>query len=337
MSIWLIAVWLLFAFPFQARGGDLAEQKADKKSSYAVSAKAARLIEPIEARQLADDRSFLATLERVFAAPESSGADHADAFALMLRKIGLGFTGAARIPKGANYLRTFGGISSTFIRYQDQLSPLKLDATDLLKVAESQCATHVVRCSHALLLATLVDRTAATPVVDSFVDINRINAAEVPPILLHYLSLAAVLTRDSELTMSLGALIDQVRWEESQEDVLCAMSVFSVPAALQMTEAFATSALASRLNEAVKTALAVLRTRLPDDQFRERYARIVDTVTDRQRKASLLRISDDDFAPLDRFGEDKGSVKTWDGFTVTRYGDGMMLSYGTGFRDFISK
>jgi hypothetical protein len=308
---------------------------SDKTPSFPIAQQATALIGPIDGRRLVDDRVFLSTLKGLVASSTFSGEDKADAFALMLRKIGWQFTGSVRIPNGYNYLRIYTGMASTFIGYQQYLSSSGLKSTDLLTVARGQCATHVVRCAHALLLAMLIDPTAGTPVVKSLIDMGQIRAAQVPPILLHHLSLAVVLTRDGRLATAFGALLNQVEWEENQEDILCMLAMFDTSGAVEMTKAFVQSALQTKLDEAVRTAFAVLRRRLTDQEFRAWYVQVSSTASDPARTAALNGLREGNFKSLDRFGPGSDWVKTWDDFSVTTYEDGMSLSYQGVFRDFI--
>src|SRR5687767_6203392 len=125
-----------------------------KKATYLISAKAHALIDPLDARTLADDEAFTKKLAGVLKNPDFTDADKADAFFLMRMKFDWAFIGAASIPPGFTYDRVFGMYLETYRGYRKAQGDGH-DVKGLLEVAKLSEPEHIARASSALLLAAV--------------------------------------------------------------------------------------------------------------------------------------------------------------------------------------
>ena len=307
---------------------------AEKIPSFPVSKAAAAIIDPLDRRELMEDATFLTTLRTVLGDRRLSAVDRTDAFYLMLRKVGWEFTGTVRIFPQRNYAQTFSGTASTYLSYQDRLVDLRYDPAPLLAIAAADCAKNVVRCSHALLLSTIVNPKASAPKLKPLIAVGVLERAEVPPIFLHNLSLAVVLSRDFSLASQLGSLLSHVDAEEGQEDILCAVGMFNAPEMPAAVRSFLQEALKSKFDAAVETGIFVLHRQLEGLAFEQAYSDLLDAPSAPESRTRLVELQQSNFASLTGFRERSGWVKIWDGFSVTMYDDGMVLTHGAKFRDF---
>lgn len=307
---------------------------AERSSSFPLSRAAVERIEPIPAQKLLDDTTFVSTLAGVLNDPGLQPADKVDAFFLMLLKIGWEFTGTVRIPPGFDYFRTFNSMAGVYVRYQRALQARGLAAA-ASGLAAGECGQNVVRCSHGLLLAAMVDPKTYRPIIRSYLAPDALQAAEVPAILLHNLSFAMVLGRDREAAMTLGRLLDSTESEESREDILCVLGTFAIPEADALVESFLRSAVRTKLDASVETGLAVLRQRLSPDAFAAFSRDLIAQVTSPESKARLQEMVRAGAAgPGASSSADQMWLKIWDGFSVVAYDDGLVITHGARFRDF---
>jgi hypothetical protein len=311
-----------------------AERRID---SFTVTPAAASRIESIDSRELMDDARFVATLRRILEDPELLPIDQADAFYLMLRKIGWEFTGTVRVPPNRTYLETFDSMAVTYLGYQGQLGDLRIDPTALLSAPAFDCASNVVRCSNALVLSVLLDRKKSASTVRTLIDRDAIQNAEVPGILIHNLALAVVLSRDVELARSLAKLLPHVTVKESQEDILCAISYFQSPEIAATIKSFLLETLKTKFNSAVDTGILALKKRLTDAQFGAAYAELIEAAAKPEWKERLVNARKTNFTSFRSRTIPGGMMKVWADFDVTMYDDGMVFTHGKRFRAFLSK
>ena len=307
--------------------------EAEKVTSFPLSAAAIRRVEPLAARDLGDDAHFVATLLRILEEKDLESSEKVDAFYLMLRKIGWEFSGSVRLFPGSTYHQTFLGMASTYFGYQQRVEAASMDPAPFLALANTGCDENVVRCSHALLLATILDSKRSAESVRTLLDPGKIRASEVPDILLHNLALSVMLTRDFELARKLASLLRDTTSEEGQEDILCAMSIFDDAQLTASLKEFLREALTTKWDSAVEIGFVGLAHRLPEADFRAFYSQLTAGVSDPARRERLVAIEKDDFAPLFQSAP-SGWIKVWDGFSVSLFDDGMVLRYGSSFRAF---
>lgn len=311
--------------------------ESEKTCSFPLSPDAKRLIEPIDQRELVDDAKFLATLRLVLDDPKLDTGGKIDAFFLMLRKIGWDFTGTVRIFPHSNYLQTYTGMAATYLGYQHQLEFLGYDVFPILQQALTDYERNAVRSSYGLLLAALVNPKQTVGTIRSFSDASKIKSSEMPPIILHNLSLSVVLSRDFKLAEELGNLLQKIKIEEGQEDILCTLSIFHAKEIAAIVYSFLQEALKYKYDAAVETGILVMQKILPPDEFRTAYDKLVAGVEDPGRKKRLLELKQEGFDSLRKFGPGEGWVKTWDGVDLILYDDGIAIHYGPRFRDYKPK
>src|SRR5688500_14304462 len=84
---------IVLAFLFQSvdKAKDHSAPPEARKATYLISAKAHALIDPLDARTLANDDAFIKTLTGVLNNAEFTDADKADAFFLMRKKFDWAF------------------------------------------------------------------------------------------------------------------------------------------------------------------------------------------------------------------------------------------------------
>jgi hypothetical protein len=310
---------------------------AERRASFSISEAAIARIESVDFSQLVDDSTFIATLRAVLTDQHLSSVEKTDAFYLMLRTIGWDFTGTLRTFPRRSYPETFNRMVMTYLSYHDALADLQFDPTELLALASRECDEHVVRCSHALLLGVIANRKASKPTLGLLLEVDAIRRAEVPPILLHHLSLATALSGDVTLAARLGELLSEMEGEEEQEDVLSAVGMFDAPQTASIVTTFLKQALKTEgtaADLAVDTALFVLRDRLEGPAFEQTYADLLELPPSPKWRAQLIELQQEGFAPFTGRDDCCGFTKYWDGFANTVYADGTVLAYGPRFRDF---
>lgn len=304
-----------------------------KESTYRLDQAAHALIDPMLPQQLGDDREFIRVLRDVLERPDFSTDARVDAFTLMLGKIGWLFNGTAPLPRGFSYPRMFQSQVGTFLGYQNALSSLGVDGTPLVAVPQQQCATDVIRCSSAILLCAIVARETLKPNLPQMLNAAWIRKSQVPSIALHALAQAAVLERDPATVPKLVTLLHSGFGEEEQEDLLSALAMYAVPESNAALKAFILGAAVKPYDQAMETALIVLRRREPPDQFAVFYDALLGNSEGAMAKA-LSALQDREFQ--DGFSTSGRGMwrKVWDGFSIVMYEDGMLVTKGDTFRAF---
>ncbi|MCP5056761.1 MAG: hypothetical protein GY937_08575 [bacterium] len=249
----------------------------------------------------------------------------------MLDRIGWLFAGSQRLFPNRGYLGTFGGQATTYFAYQEQLDQHRSLAPDFFSLSRVNCSKNVVRCSSGLLLAALVGPQAAGAEVTRLVDSSAELSAEVPDILIHSITLAAALSRDTETVLGLVPLLNRASSEESREDVICALALYSSPAAVAAITAFVEAQLPASQDNAVQTGLAAAKLRLDSDEFEAWQGRLRASLNS-ERKEVLDDIGARGFLPPMLSSEPL--VKLWDGIGTVIYDDGMQLLHPSGFSYF---
>src|SRR5688572_27414646 len=191
-----------------------------RRPSYLISEKAHAMIDPLDARTLADDAAFIQALKAVLNNPDFTDADKADAFFLMRMKFDWAFVGAASIPPGFTYDRVFSMYLQTYRGYRQALGD-EHSVKGLLELAKLSEPEHIARASSALLLAAVLDPEATRDTVIALCDPKHVAASAAPPIVIHHLALCAALCGvGDEGFARLATLTSHFAFEESQEDVL---------------------------------------------------------------------------------------------------------------------
>ena len=283
----------------------------------------------LEARDLVRDEVFLDVLRSVLDRSAFAEADKADAFYLMLKTIRWNFSGAVQIPPGMDYPALFDGISRTHLAYQAHLQDLRYDVAPLLRIAASEHRTNVVRASHALLLAAILDRKATSATVRSLLAPEEIQRAQAPDILLHHAALATVLVRQPSRAAQLDALWETTPSEEGREDILCVLGIYRDTGRIR-------ARLAEEQDPAhdltLETGLLLLKRSLSAEAFAAAAAEIQSARPALARALNDLRTRN--FQSSTRMSS--AFWKTWDGFDLTLYDDGMRIHRGDSFGDFIA-
>jgi quinoprotein glucose dehydrogenase len=310
-------------------------EKLDKKPSFAIEPAALAYVGKFDRMALFKDETFVRALKDL-AASDLSPAAKADAFALMLERIGWLFVGAARLFPGRGYAETQAMIVTTLVEYEQKM-PKGLEVRPLLELARTARNDHPLRSSNALLLATILNREAAKDAVRKAIDLKAIEAAQVPAIDLHNLSLAAALTADPKLVGELVALLPKIHSEESREDLIAITLNYRTDELRGQIEQFVRTQFPALFDNSVQTALIVLAHVGPPNHFRDFYKSLGDLNKDKKDIDLLRKFWDRGFR--DRLQPDEQALsplKIWDGFTLTLDNKGGWVTFGKSFRCWIS-
>lgn len=310
-----------------------AQVEPDRTPSYAIDAEAVEFVGRHEQAEWMEDATFVAALEEL-AASDLSAEARADAFALMQDEIGWLFVGVMRLFPGRNYQQTVAMQLTTYIEYQQRM-PGEIDVEPLLGLAKSALATHSVRASNALLLATMLNPKAAVESVREAIDLESIGKAEVPAIALHNLALATALSLDPENVRRLVALLPEVKGEEEREDILAVVSIYRIDAVRDAIEAWVKATFPGEFDQSVQTALATLAQIGPVEHFTAFYK----SLGEGAEEADVTKLRDFwDGGFLGGLGKgppDRTATKVWDGFTITVHEDGAEVTDGKAFHAWI--
>lgn len=330
---------LLMLFMFSIQTGTAHSKNAPDEAripSFEISEKATEIVSPLDRNFLSKDNLFLETLVNILRKKDLSEAEKTDAFYLMLKKIKWEFTGTVRLPPRYTYFRIFRGTASTFIMYQRSLQALKYNVNGMLDIVQGDCNNNVVRCSNALLLAAMLNPEASEKVVGKLINPAKLEESQVPPILVHHLSLAVVLCRKYRMAVELGDITLKIPSEESQEDILCALGMFNSRLTESKIKMFLNKAVNEKFDGAVQTGLLILFERLDNQEFEIFYSDLIDSAKDLELKHTLSEYNDAKIKEGALGGsKSKGWVKIWDGYNVVVYDDGLQITYGNEFSNFI--
>lgn len=298
------------------------------RHAYAIDPEVVEWAQPLDVRQLMRDEVFLDALRSVLANPDYAEADKADAFYLLLKKIRWNFSGAIQIPPDMDYPATFDGMARTFLDYQAQLRDLRYDVAPFLRIAAADHRENVVRASHALLLAGLLDRTAAAGALEPLLAPEEIQRSQVPDVWRHHLALTTVLARKPALAARFAESWNSTASEEGREDVLLVLGIYRDADRIR-------ALLAADQDPAhdltLETGALVLRRCLPPDAFAEAFDGLL--AANPVHAESLRSLKGGDFRSSTRTPD--AFWKTWDGVDVVLYDDGIHLAYGEILGDFI--
>jgi hypothetical protein len=326
--LWVASILVLFPVAQSVAGA----APDDHKPSFAVEADAEAFLAKYTREELSRDEVFVEVLRELAKSGLSPGSK-ADAFALMQERIGWLFVGTARLFPKLGYFQTQTLILSTYLEYQQKM-PRGLEVGPLVDFAKKARGEHPLRSSNALLLATILNRSAACEAVKAAIDAKQIASAQVPAIDLHNVSLAAALTYDPDLVAKAVSLLPEIDSEESREDLLIATGIYRQDKLREAVEAFVRKRFPASFDNSVQTALMVLAHAGPPDQFRAFYKSLG---TDKESIEKLSRFWDSGFR--DRLQSDdpaKQPLKIWDGFTVNLERDGAWVTYGDNYRYWVS-
>ena len=322
----MASILLLAPFLPHAKGAE------DHKPSFSIQAEAEAFVAKHTREELSRDDVFVAVLQDL-AKSRLSPKSQADAFALMQERIGWLFAGSARLFPKHGYFQTQTLILSTFFQYQQKM-PQGLDVAPLLVFAKETRGDHPLRASNALLLATILNRSAAYEAAKAAIDAKLIASTKVPAIDLHNLSIAASLTGDPKVVVKLLDLLPHTDSEESREDLLAATGIYRNDELRDAVEGFVRKCFPASFDNSVQTALMVLAHAGPLDRFRTFYKSLG---TDKESIEKLSKFWESGFR--DRLQSDDPAqqpLKIWDGFTVKVEQDGAWVSYGDSYRYWVS-
>ncbi len=227
-------------------------------------------------------------------------------------------------------------IFSTYFKYQQEM-PAGLDVAPLLELSRTARASHPLRASNALLLATILNGKAARDTVIKAIDAKAIEAAPVPAIDLHNLCLAAPLVWDPAVTSKLVDLLPGIVSEESREDIIAATGHFKDDGLRDKIEEFVRRRFPGSFDHSDRTALIVLAHISEPDHFRKFYKSLGDLTKDKKDIDRLREFWDSGFRDRLQADNPAGSMlKIWDGFTVTVGDGGATITDGKSFRYWIS-
>src|SRR5688572_18906060 len=307
-----------------------------RKPTYVISDKAHAMIDPLDARTLADDAAFVKTLRGVLKNPDFTDADKADAFFLMRMKFDWAFIGAASIPPRFSYASVFKLYLETYGGYRKALGKGH-DVKGLLELAKLSEAKDIARACSALLLAAVLDPEATRETVVALCDEKLVAASAAPPIAIHHLALCAALcgVGDEGLT-KLAALMSRFPFEESQEDILLALAVAEGPRTRELIRQFAEQHAPRKFDQAVQLALTIVRSRQTPEEFGAWIQPLAAKAESEEVKKSILDWAAAKAKPIGPSNRQGGWMKLWDGFKVTVYDDGARLEFGEKFSGFMS-
>lgn len=340
----VVALGMLIAGSRAFGGPGAAEDtgvRAESPYSFTLSPRAVAEVAALDAEQLVEDEFFLATLRRLLDDEGWTAAERVDAFYLMQRKIGMGFTGWADLPPRWGYGDVFWRRADIFDAYRAALSDLEIDGRAYVAVARDSYREHPVRMGNALLLTALLDRRATQGVLDILTDPHRLAGSPVPPIAVHYLALSAAVSGDRRRVAALGPLLAEVPFEESREDLIYALAYRTAgPEVLAVFEAHVAASAQRGFDLSTGAALTALHRQLDHDDYRQAHMRAMAASDDEAWRAAVNRFRDGP-APRGGMGEPPGTppgesvwlFKIWDGFLATVSDDGTVVRWGDGFFD----
>ena len=308
-----------------------------RKATYLMSSKAHAMIDPLDARTLADDEAFIKTLTGVLKNADFTDADKADAFFLMRKKFDWAFIGAASIPPGFTYDRVFRMYLKTYREYGESLGDGH-DVKGLLELAKLAKPEHIARASSALLLAAVLDPAATRDTVVALCDPKLVAASAAPPIMIHHLALCAALCGvGDEGYTKLAALASRFPFEESQEDVVLALAFSEGARPRELIKQFAEQHAPKKFDLAVQLALTIVRARQTPEEFKAWIEPLAAKAESEELKKSILDWAAAEPKPIGPNRPRGGWMKLWDGFEVTIYDDGARLKFGDTFSGFMAR
>ncbi len=259
-----------------------------------------------------------------------------DAFILMQQRIGWLFVGMVQMPPKWAYARWSGAQVSTYFQYAFVM-PQGIDVADLLELADvedERWTTDPLRPSNALLLASILNHEAAGAAVAKAIDLEAVRATPVPPITIHNLAFAAMLTRDPEQVHRMIVWLPEVIYEESREDLVNLAMVYRTDPVKDALEQFVTEAKADFNDNAVVGALKALSAITPEERF-EAFFQARLTEVDPERRAEFESLRDQQFP--DRLArrtlaEGMSMTKIWDGFVLQALSDRFVIEFSDRFR-----
>jgi hypothetical protein len=317
---------------------DLAPADA-KNPTFVVSSRAHAMIDPLDARTLANDGPFIKTLREVVSNGDFNDADKADAFYLMRMKFDWAFIGTTSIPPGYTYHRFVRMQLQTYYRYSEAFGEgVREDVTGLLELARLREPEHIVRASSALLLAAVLDREATRQAVVGLCDPKYVEASVAPPITIHHLALCSVLcdVGDDGL-VNLAALASKFPFEESQEDVLLALAYSKSAKAPELIQQFVEEQSPKKFDLAVQLAITIVRSRQKPDEFEKWVQSLAEKVESEQVRKSLLDWAAAEPGPIGPYHPQRGLMKVWDGFSLIIFDDGKQVKFGDKFSGFVPR
>ncbi|PIE34139.1 hypothetical protein CSA56_08340 [candidate division KSB3 bacterium] len=298
-----------------------------------VSSQARQFIESREIPKLADDEYFWECLGDALIRDELTEDDKVDTFYLLLKTIGWSFAGAVRIPEGYSYFEVFARQSMSFLNAQNSLQTLDYNVQEFLQIALRDYEQHVAHASHALVLAMLLNPETSKTSLEFFLDQDVLQKAQVPAILLHYLAFSVVLSRQYTAALKMNELMSSVSSEQGREDILCALGMFSTDETLEAIKKIVLTELEEQYNYVADTGVLIVRQHLSDSDF---YSYFMELVEDSKKKFSLNKLKDRHFqSRLWWYTDKKVMIKIWDDFQARVYDDGMLMTYGEVFADFL--
>jgi len=328
LTLWTASVW----------GQGL---EADAGYSFVMSPRAVAEVAALDAKRLGEDEAFLEVLSRVLKDPAWTPIERVDAFYLMQRKIGLGFTGWVSLPPHWGYHHVFWERVRVFEAYRDVLAGLEIDGELYVEVARSSYRDHPVRMGHALLLTALLDRDSTQKVLDILTNPKRLVSSPVPPIAMHYLALSAAVSGERPRVEALGTLLAEVPLEESREDLILAMGYRKTSQeVLTMLETHITRTAQTGFDLSTGAALIVMHRQLDADAYEVAWGMALAASNDevwwagvqQYRKGPAPRggMGEPSTSPL---GESVWLFKKWDGYSVAIEDERTVVRWGEAFFD----
>ncbi|MDP3981681.1 MAG: hypothetical protein Q8Q33_09735 [Chlamydiota bacterium] len=312
--------------------------QTEKDHAVKCSKRAIDSIIPIEAKELVDDIKFLQLLQRILQDKTFSESDKVDAFYLMLKKIGWSFTGGVRIPYNSSYFQVFMGQAKTYLLYQKALDSLQYNITGLLDISKKDIKENVVRASYALLLSAILDYQKTSETINYFIDAEKIQRVQVPSILLHNLAFSTILTRNYQVASKFGKLLDKIQSEEEREDILCTLGIFATEITIEQIKSFLKNRIDVGYDLSVETAIFALKARLSPLDFKNFYSEyLISTNSVFHKRLEDLEKNGFNSSLLADIPIGQTFYKTWDGFDIAIYDDGIVLSFKDQFSEYKEK
>ncbi len=291
-----------------------------KQPSFELSKAAKNIINQYHLNELLSYQGSSNAIKNILNS-ELSEKEKVQAFVVLLDKVDLLFNGSVILAKNKSYFYTYKENIYIFMQFQNRLKNLNYKTDKIEIIASNSCNKDVVLCSNALLLATLLDANISKNTVMDMSNIKTINNAQRPSILLHNLTISAVLTHDSKPIEKLMLLLPDIKIEEGREDILCAAGVLKSPILLKGIQHFVKTEYLNLFDNSIYTAVNIIKRNMEPKIFSNFFNELKKEDKNKIRIEYLNAMEKNNFKyPL------KGSwAKIWDNFNITIYEDGLYI------------
>ncbi len=249
----------------------------------------------------------------------------------------LAFVGFVHVHAERSYLDIFHWHKKQYLEAMQSLDS-DTDVSELLVMAKENLGKDALVSADALMLAAILNWEAAQPTLIELSDPNVAKDAHVRPIHVHTLCLIAAAKQSDAMIEKLQPILRLTQHEEMREDILCAISAFDNKQAADWIRGYIEANLNGEFDEAMSTALLIMRVRSNPDAFKTYMKHLIDT-TENSENAKLLATYMEDPSQLGVMEPPpNGSqwfYKLWDNFHATSTNDGTLMKYGDRLEHFV--